>query len=86
MQAIKFDNVSFSYNDGAKVVDGLSLEVEKGEFVAVVGRNGSGKSTAAKLINGLRRRQSVRKRNRYVRHKRYFCRALHRGHGLSKPR
>lgn len=53
MQAIKFDNVSFSYNDGAKVVDGLSLEVEKGEFVAVVGRNGSGKSTAAKLINGL---------------------------------
>ena len=53
MQAIKFDNVSFSYNDGAKVVDGLSLDVEKGEFVAVVGRNGSGKSTAAKLINGL---------------------------------
>lgn len=53
MQAIKFDNVSFLYNDGAKVVDGLSLEVEKGEFVAVVGRNGSGKSTAAKLINGL---------------------------------
>lgn len=53
MQAIKFDNVSFSYNDGAKVVGGLSLEVEKGEFVAVVGRNGSGKSTAAKLINGL---------------------------------
>lgn len=53
MQAIKFDNVSFSYNDGAKVVDGLSLEVEKGEFVVVVGRNGSGKSTAAKLINGL---------------------------------
>lgn len=53
MQAIKFDNVSFSYNDGTKVVDGLSLEVEKGEFVAVVGRNGSGKSTAAKLINGL---------------------------------
>lgn len=53
MQAIKFDDVSFSYNDGAKVVDGLSLEVEKGEFVAVVGRNGSGKSTAAKLINGL---------------------------------
>lgn len=53
MQAIKFDNVSFSYDKKTKVVDGLSLEIEKGEFVAVVGRNGSGKSTAAKLINGL---------------------------------
>ena len=53
MQAIKFDNVSFSYDEKVKVVDGLSLEIEKGEFVAVVGRNGSGKSTVAKLINGL---------------------------------
>jgi len=53
MQAIKFDNVIFAYDEGVNVVNGLSFEIDKGEFVAVVGRNGSGKSTAAKLINGL---------------------------------
>lgn len=53
MSAVKFDNVSFSYGDGINVVNGLNLEIEEGELVAIVGRNGSGKSTAAKLINGL---------------------------------
>lgn len=54
MQAIKFDNVDFSYEEnGKKAVNNLSFSVNKGEFIAVVGKNGSGKSTAAKLINGL---------------------------------
>ena len=54
MQAVKFDNVDFSYEgSGVKAVDNLSFSVNKGEFVAVVGKNGSGKSTAAKLINAL---------------------------------
>lgn len=59
MQAIVFDNVAFSYKPTEEgeaprlVVDGLSLAVEQGAFVALLGRNGSGKSTCAKLINGL---------------------------------
>ncbi|MDR0531230.1 MAG: energy-coupling factor transporter ATPase [Oscillospiraceae bacterium] len=53
---IEFQNVSYSYatEDGAEsAVQGLCFAVSPGEFVAMVGRNGSGKSTAAKLCNGL---------------------------------
>ena len=38
---------------GKKALDGVSLDIEKGSFVAVVGMNGSGKSTLAKCLNGL---------------------------------
>ena len=56
MQAIEFKNVSFSYGDEdnrQEVLKDFSLTIEKGSFVALLGRNGSGKSTCAKLINGL---------------------------------
>lgn len=49
---IKVDNVSFSY-DGNRVLDNISLSVKEGEFVALLGRNGCGKSTMAKLFNVL---------------------------------
>lgn len=50
---IELDNVVFSYDrEGGKrnAVDGVSLSIEKGSFVCVLGHNGSGKSTLAKLI------------------------------------
>ncbi len=53
---IKAENLSFSYEaDGAevKVFENLNIEIEDGEFVAVLGHNGSGKSTFAKHLNAI---------------------------------
>ncbi|MGG7143922.1 energy-coupling factor transporter ATPase [Clostridium nigeriense] len=55
---IKCDNVSFKYrvNEGEEeryAVNGVSLQVEKGEFLVILGHNGSGKSTIAKHMNAL---------------------------------
>ncbi len=56
VQEIKFDNVSFSYGDGLpKVIDNLSFELKKGQKLALVGKNGEGKSTIVKLMCGLYR-------------------------------
>jgi len=54
---IKIENVSFAYEGDEEgvllppVLKNVSLEIEKGSFVALLGHNGSGKSTLAKLIN-----------------------------------
>ena len=54
---IKFDSVSFAYeleDEGiVNAVNDFSLEVPEGQFLAVLGHNGCGKSTVAKLINGI---------------------------------
>lgn len=48
------ENVCYQYDeDDVAAVDHVSLNVEKGSFVAVLGHNGSGKSTLAKLMNAL---------------------------------
>lgn len=61
MNLIEFKNVDFSYTIDddeenpyeLEVLSNLNLAIEKGSFVAVLGHNGSGKSTIAKLTNGI---------------------------------
>lgn len=61
MNLIEFNNVSFSYetqDDNGnvttnKVLENFNLKIEQGSFVAILGHNGSGKSTVAKLTNGI---------------------------------
>ena len=51
---IEIRNVSFQYpGSEMKVLDHASLQVEEGEFLAIIGGNGSGKSTLCKTMNGL---------------------------------
>lgn len=50
---IDFRNVSFGYNSKKMVLKDIDLQIHAGEFVAIIGANGSGKSTMAKLIVGL---------------------------------
>ncbi|GGD26655.1 energy-coupling factor ABC transporter ATP-binding protein [Pontibacillus salipaludis] len=51
---LEFQNVSFQYREDSPVVlDDVSIQVNQNEWVAVIGHNGSGKSTMAKLMNGL---------------------------------
>lgn len=53
---IRTENLEFMYSDQSEVLFHLKdadIEIEKGEFVAIIGHNGSGKSTMAKLINGI---------------------------------
>lgn len=61
MDLIKFDNVSFSYETEdengnpktEKVLENFNFSIEEGSFVVILGHNGSGKSTVAKLTNGI---------------------------------
>jgi energy-coupling factor transport system ATP-binding protein len=49
----RLDGVSFAYGTGPCVLDGASLELRRGEVVALTGPNGSGKTTLGKLAAGL---------------------------------
>ena len=55
---ITAENVSFSYRSGSTSVSDVSFHIAKGDFTAVMGENGAGKSTVLKLIDGLLKPQS----------------------------
>lgn len=48
---IKFDNVTFAYEEGKNVLENLSFDVKAGESIALVGPTGAGKSTIVSLIS-----------------------------------
>ena len=50
IREVEFQNVSFSYNDDERVLEDISFNFTRGEFVAFVGASGAGKSTIASLL------------------------------------
>jgi iron complex transport system ATP-binding protein len=52
MPLLNVDNVSFRY-DGQWVLRGIDFEVEKGDFLGIIGPNGSGKTTLLRVIDGI---------------------------------
>lgn len=54
---IVVDHASFQYpgagNSGVRAIKNITLEIDEGEFVAILGANGSGKTTLARHFNGL---------------------------------
>lgn len=55
---IKVENLCFEYESGLKTIHNISFQIKKGEYVAILGHNGSGKSTIAKLLIGLLEKKS----------------------------
>lgn len=50
---LKFENISYEYGNSRKALDNISLSIEKGQQVAIVGANGAGKTTLMKAALGL---------------------------------
>ena len=52
-EIINVENLCFEYEPGLQTISNISFQIHKGEYVAILGHNGSGKSTIAKLLIGL---------------------------------
>jgi energy-coupling factor transporter ATP-binding protein EcfA2 len=50
---IQFQGVSFQYKNGPVILDHFDMQMQEGEWLAIIGENGTGKSTLLKLISGL---------------------------------
>jgi zinc transport system ATP-binding protein len=59
MTAVELEDVTFAYGE-QPVVEGVTLDIDEGEFLGLVGPNGSGKTTLLKLMIGLHRPDSGR--------------------------
>ncbi len=49
---LEFKNVNFSYSEEKQILNNISFKINKGDMVAIAGKNGAGKSTISKLICG----------------------------------
>lgn len=58
MKAIEVSHLTFAYDDTKTTIDDISFSVEEGSYTTIVGHNGSGKSTVAKLLAGLLEKKS----------------------------
>lgn len=58
MKSIVVKDLFFEYEENIPTIKGISFDIEKGEYVAILGHNGSGKSTIAKLLDGLLEKKS----------------------------
>jgi energy-coupling factor transport system ATP-binding protein len=54
--AVEIRDLNFWYEDGTHALKGINLKVARGTFAALVGRNGSGKTTTARVVAGIYRR------------------------------
>lgn len=50
---IQFENIKFSYDEEANIIDNFSLIINKGDKIGIIGESGSGKSTFLKILTGL---------------------------------
>lgn len=50
---IKVEQLKFCYNDGTVALENINLNINKGDFVALIGQNGCGKTTLSKCLNGI---------------------------------
>lgn len=58
MEIIKVNDLFFEYEENVKTIDHINFEIQKGTYTTILGHNGSGKSTIAKLLMGLLEKKS----------------------------